>query len=117
MMGVQPPGQRSERRKNDFRRRDHETAAGDLAAFQVDSQFRMIMARHFGTRVAALRLVPQDNSGEFYLILDPAAAMVGEARVVVADDPRPVEPACQFDQQFAGVPCKPDFEPPTAGRK
>ena len=43
----------------------------------------------------------KDDAGYLAFLLDPAAAMVGEARVVVADDPDPVEARRQRQQQLA----------------
>src|SRR4051794_3340360 len=63
----------------------------------------MEMARHFRPRFAAHGFVAQDDSAELDLVGDPAAAMVGEARIVVADDPRPVEPRRQLGQKLAGA--------------
>ena len=47
------------------------------------------------------RLVAKHDPADFHLVLDCAAAMVGESGIVVADDPHPVEPRCQLGQQLA----------------
>ena len=46
-----------------------------------------------GRGLVAHRFVAKDDPAELDLVLDAAAAMVGEAGIVVADDPGPVEPA------------------------
>ena len=92
MMRVEPAGQRAERRHDDLARRLDEAAARDLAALEVQPELGMEMAGDFRPRVVADGFMAQDDSAELDLVLDPAAAMVGEARVVVADDPCPVEP-------------------------
>ena len=47
---------------------------------------------NFRPRLVAHGFVAKDDAADFDLVRDPSAAMVGEARVVVADDPGPVEP-------------------------
>jgi hypothetical protein len=51
----------------------------------------MEVAGHFG-RDRLVGLVPKDDAADFAFLFDPPAAMVDESRVVVADDPDPVEP-------------------------
>ena len=63
-----------------------------LAALEVQPELGMEMAGDFRARVVALGFVAEDDSADLDLVRDPAAAMVGESRVVVADDPGPVEP-------------------------
>ena len=48
--------------------------------------------------VVADRLVPQDDAAKFDFLGEAAAAVIGEAGVVVADDPRPVQPRCEVAQ-------------------
>ena len=80
-----------------------EAAARDLAALEVQPQLGMEMARDFRPRLVAHGLVAKHDSGDFDLIGELPAAMVGEARVVVADDPGPVERAGELGQQGAGA--------------
>ena len=61
------------------------------------------MAGDFGARVIADDLVAEYDAGDLDFFLKLAAAMVGEARVVVADDPGPVEPAGELGQQCASL--------------
>ena len=61
------------------------------------------MAGDFRPCIAAHDLVTKDDPGDLDLFLELAAAMVGEAGVVVADDPGPVEPAGELGQQCAGL--------------
>ena len=70
-----------------------EAAPRDVAALEVKPQLGMEMAGDFGPRLAAHGFVAKDDPGDLDLVRDPAAAMVGEAGIVVADDPRPVERA------------------------
>src|SRR5947209_9201624 len=63
----------------------------------------MEMAGDFRTPLVADGFVAEDDPAELDLVRDAAAAMVGEVRVMVADDPGPVEPCRQRAQQFAGV--------------
>ena len=80
-----------------------EAAPRDASALEVKPQLGMDMARHFGPRVAAHRFVAEDDPGDLDLVGELAAAMIGEAGIVVADDPGPVEAARQIGQQCAGV--------------
>src|SRR6185436_1165576 len=69
----------------------------------MHAQLRMEMARYFGLLVFADGFVAKHDPAELDFIRKPAAAMVGEAGVMVADDPGPVEPAGQFGQQRAST--------------
>ena len=59
------------------------------------------MAGDFRPRLVADGFVAKDDAADLDLLLDASAAMVGEARIVVADDPRPVEPGGELGQQLA----------------
>ena len=91
MMGVEPAGQRAERRHDELGWRSDEAAARNVAAFQVEPELGMKVAGNFRARLAAHRFVAKDDAAGHDLFLDPSAAMVGEAGIVVADDPHPVE--------------------------
>ena len=101
MMRVQAAGQRAEGRHDDLARRHDEAAARHLPAAQMNAQLGMEMAGDFRPRLVANGFVAEDDSAELDLVRDAAAAMVGEARIVVADDPGPVELRGEFGQQFA----------------
>src|SRR5258708_6122346 len=101
MMGVEAAGQRPERRHDYLRRRRNETAARDLAAAQVNPEFGMEVAGDFGPRLVAQRLVAKNEAAKLDLLGDAPSAMVGEARIVVADDPRPLEARRERRQQRA----------------
>ena len=45
----------------------------------------------------------QDDPADLHLVGEATAAMVGEAGIVVADDPGPVEAARQLDEQLARI--------------
>ena len=93
MVRVEAAGQRAEGGHDQLGRRDDEAAARDLAAVEVQPELGMEMAGDFGPGLAAHRLVAEEIPAKLDLVRDAAAAMVGEAGVVVADDPGPVEPA------------------------
>ena len=113
-MGIEAPGERSERRHDDLGRGFDEAAARDLAALEAQPELGMEMAGDLRPGFAAHRLVAQDDAGNFDLFGDAAAAMVGEARIVVADDPAPVEPGGKFLQQRAPLPMKWSAAAPSA---
>jgi hypothetical protein len=102
-MGIEAPGERSERRHDDLGRGFDEAAARDLAALEAQPELGMEMPRDFGADFFAHRLMAQDDAGNFDLFGDAAAAMVGEARIVVADDPRPVDRGGEVGEQSAGI--------------
>ncbi len=58
---------------------------------QVQSKLGMEVTGHLRPRIAAHGLVAEDDPGDLDFVVEPAAAMIGEAGVVVADDPGPVE--------------------------
>ena len=91
MVGVEPSGQRPEGGKDDLPIRDHEAAPRHPAALEVDPKLGMEMAGHLGPLLVLHGLVAEDDPAELDLVGDSAAAMVGEARVMVADDPGPIE--------------------------
>ena len=91
MGGVEAAGQRAERGQDQLGLGNHETAPRHLAPFEVHPQLGVEMAGHFRARVAAHRFVAKDDPGNLQLVGQAAAAMVGEAGIVVADDPDPVE--------------------------
>ena len=80
-----------------------EAAPRHLPAFEVHAQLGMEVAGNFRPRIAADRFVAKDDPAELDLLLDAAAAMVGKARIVIADDPRPVELRGQSGQKRARV--------------
>jgi len=59
------------------------------------------MAGNLRPRLVALCFVAEDDPAEFDLLGDAPAAMVGETRIVVADDPCPVETRGERRQQLA----------------
>jgi hypothetical protein len=61
------------------------------------------MAGHFRAWVGSVGFVAQDDPGDRDLVHKPAAAMIGKAGIVVADDPRPVEAGRQPFEQRPGV--------------
>src|SRR3954451_22867319 len=61
----------------------------------------MEMARDFRLRVIADGFMAKNDSADFDFVDERAAAMVGESRIVVADDPGPVELRGECAQQFA----------------
>ena len=61
----------------------------------------MEVARDFRARVVADRFVAEDHAADFGLLGKRPSAMIGKARVVVADDPHPVEPRGHRREQFA----------------
>jgi hypothetical protein len=63
----------------------------------------MEMTRDFRPRFVALSFVAEDYAAAFHFFRDLPAATVGEAWIVVSDDPRPVDPPGQLDQQRARV--------------
>src|SRR5438552_18457500 len=67
----------------------------------MNPQFGVEMTGDFRARLVADRFVAQDDPGDLDFILNPSAAMVGEAGIVVADDPHPVELTSELRQQLA----------------
>jgi hypothetical protein len=67
----------------------------------------MEVARNFRPALVAHRFVAKDDGAKLDLLLDSPAAMVGEPGIVVADDPRPVEPPGKVEKQFARIGGKP----------
>jgi hypothetical protein len=78
MMGIEPAGQRPERRHDQLGRREDEAAPGDMAALEVDPELGMEMARDFGRRIGRRGFMAKDDPGELGLLDDAAAAMIGE---------------------------------------
>src|SRR4051794_40172211 len=99
MVDVEPAGQGAERRKDDLGRRNDEAAAGHAPALEMEPQLGMEMARHLGPRVVAYSLGAQHEAADLGLLHQRTAAVIGKARIVVADDPRPVEAAGEVAQQ------------------
>ena len=95
MVCVEAAGERAERRHDELGRRQHETAPRDAAAPQVHAQLGVEMAGDFGPRIVADGLVTEDDPAELDLVDEASATMIREARIMVADDPGPVEPAGQ----------------------
>ena len=61
------------------------------------------MAGNLRASVLGDRLVTEDDTGDLDLLLDPPATMIGKARIVVPDNPRPVEARCEAPQELARV--------------
>ncbi len=59
----------------------------------------MPVAGYLRPRIIAHGFVPEDDTGQFDLLRQSAAAMIGEPRVVVAEDPCPFESAGEIAQQ------------------
>ena len=107
MMGVEPAGQRSERRHDDLRGRRDEAAARDMPSFELKTQLRMKMAGDFHASLVAHRLVAEDDPSNLNLVIDSSAAMISKAGIVVADDPGPIELCSERGQKVASVGGKP----------
>src|SRR5438309_5901649 len=103
MVRIEAAGQRPERRHDDLARRRDEAAARDLATAKMDPELGVEMAGDLGARLLAPRFVAEDDAAKLDLFGDAAAAMIGEARIVVADDPAPVEARGESRQQAAGA--------------
>ncbi len=63
----------------------------------------MEMTGDFRANVAGLRLVAKHNAKNDHFVFEAPAAMVGEAGIMIADNPCPVEPVGEFQQQ---LPCR-----------
>ena len=61
---VEPAGERAERGQDQLGLRDDETAPRDLPALEVEPELGVKMARHFGPRVVAHRLMAKDDAGD-----------------------------------------------------
>lgn len=61
------------------------------------------MTGNFGSTFITKSFVAEDDSAKLDFIFDAAAAMIGEARIVVSDDPGPVEIGCKVQEKVAGV--------------
>ena len=75
----------------------------------------MEMPGHLRPWLAAHGFVAEDDPADLDLVGETPAAMVGEAGVVVADDPDPVEPRREAGQQFARRGRQPEV--PTSGKR
>ena len=102
-MSIEPAGERAERGHDHLCRGHDEAAARYMAAAQVHAQLRVEVAGDLRPRVVGTGFMTKDNSAELHLLRQPAAAVIGETRIVVADYPGPVEPSGNFGQQRAGV--------------
>ena len=56
------------------------------------------MAGELRPHLGGVGLMAEQEAIDFRFLDDRTAAMVGDAGIVIADDPRPVEPARQFGQ-------------------
>ena len=65
----------------------------------MEPQLGMEMARHLRTRIVHARFMTQDDAIDLQLFDQSPAAMVGEAGIVVAENPGPVERGRHFQQQ------------------
>ena len=93
MRCVEPAGERAEGGQDQLGGRCDEAAARDAAAAQVARRsLGWKWPDISGRGSSRTRFVAKDDPADFHLLDEPAAAMVGEAGVVVADDPGPVEP-------------------------
>jgi len=101
MVRVQTAGQCAECREDQLGRRDDEATTRNLTAFEVQPKLGMVVARHLRSRVVAHGFMAQNDTRDLDLYLQPAAAMIRKARIVIADDPRPIEPVSEIRQQIA----------------
>ena len=69
----------------------------------MNPQLGMKVAGDFGTGLITFGLVTEHDAGNDRFVLQTSAAMVRKSRIVVADDPHPVEPRGQFLEQVSGV--------------
>ena len=63
----------------------------------------MEVAGNLGARFTPLGLVAENDPPDFDFVLNPPTAMVGEARIVIAYDPGPVEARGQIRKQRPGL--------------
>ena len=77
-MRVEAAGERPEGGQDDLARRNDEAAPRDPPPFEVDAQLGMEVAGHFRARVAAHRLVAEDDAGQLDFLCELAAATVGD---------------------------------------
>jgi hypothetical protein len=78
-----------------------------MASAQVNAKLGMEVARDFRATIAPDGFVAKDDAGDLDFAGQPAAARVGEARVMVADNPGPVEAAGEIGEQRASVRWQP----------
>lgn len=92
MMRIETAREGTEGWHDDLALRGDEAAARHASAFDVEPQFGMKMAGNFGAAFVPNRFVAKNYSGNLHFLRDPAAAVIGKARIVIAHDPCPVEP-------------------------
>ena len=63
----------------------------------------MIVTGHFRAGIVSNRLVAEDDPGDLDFLFELAAAIIGEAGVMIADDPGPVDARGQRLEQVARV--------------
>jgi len=95
MMRVKPSGQRAERRKDQLGWRGDEAAPRNASPFQVHPVFWMEVAAKLRPNFVAAGFMAEHDSRNHKLVLEPAAAMVGKAWIVIANDPNPFEPVSE----------------------
>src|SRR5688572_3621062 len=91
MMGVEPAGQAAEGGQDQLGLGHYEAAARHVAALEVEAELGVEVTAKLGTGLADLGFMAQNDAVDHRFLDDLTAAMVGEAGVVVADDPGPVE--------------------------
>ena len=74
-----------------------------MAAFHREAELGMVMSRKFRTGIVAQCLMAKREAGDMKLLDNSSAAMVDKSRVVIADDPYPVEPGGELLQQGSRV--------------
>src|ERR1700741_223055 len=67
----------------------------------------MEMSRDLRPHFCPDRLVPENDAANFHFVRNAAAAMVLKARIMVADDPGPVESRSQIRHQRTSARGKP----------
>ena len=86
---IQAAGERAEGRQDKLALRRDEAAARDQPAAMMDAKLRVEMAGKLAARLAGARFMAQDEAIHLGLVDHRAAAGIGEARIVIADDPGP----------------------------
>ena len=63
----------------------------------------MEVTRHLGARIGYLGFVAQYDSADLAFYFDPSSTMIGEACIVIADDPDPIDPRSQAGQEVTRI--------------
>lgn len=103
-MSIEAAGERAECGQDQLVCRGNKTTSRHLPPSKMQTKLWMEVTRDFRPGIDPFGLVAKNDPRNDQFVLEPTAAMISKTRVVIAQNPDPVEAGGEIAQQLARVP-------------